>query len=452
MRFLRFIGILVASAAAARANPVLDTNAPLSRAAAVETALNQNTAIRKGQADLRAAYGIEVQLRSILVPKLTAGGDFNANDPSLVGQFPSPPNFPISSFIQFPTKNWAADVKVQESIYEGGRITSALRSAKLTREQALLNYQAVVADTLLNVRVAYDDTLLAAQEIAVNEASVKLLTHELDDARQRFEAGTAPQLNVLRAQVELANEQPKLIQARNTHRIAKNNLVNLLGYDVPSAALEEIPLQLTDSMEAGPVEWDLPSSVRRAMEKRPELGALRKTAGLRREDVATAKSGYKPSAQIFGGYEWQSYPYSDNLERDLSGWMAGAQVNWNLFDGASTRGKVIEAQARYDQAKLDVEESRRQIELDVRTAYSNLIEARESLESQKKTQEEAEEALRQAEARLGAGSGTQLDVLDAQTALTQARTTQIQALHDYSVARARLQRAIGDDMQIQGQK
>ena len=133
MRFLRFIGILVASAAAARANPVLDTNAPLSRAAAVETALNQNTAIRKGQADLRAAYGIEVQLRSILVPKLTAGGDFNANDPSLVGQFPSPPNFPISSFIQFPTKNWAADVKVQESIYEGGRITSALRSAKLTR-------------------------------------------------------------------------------------------------------------------------------------------------------------------------------------------------------------------------------------------------------------------------------------------------------------------------------
>src|SRR5581483_6380694 len=101
--------------------------------------------------------------------------------------------------------------------------------------------------------------------------------------------------------------------------------------------------------------------------------------------------------------------------------------------------------------QLDVEETRRNIELDVRTAYSNFIKAREVLDSQKTVQEEAEEALRQADVRLSAGTGTQLDVLDAQTALTQARTTQIQALHDYAVARARLQRAAGDDMQIEGQ-
>ena len=79
---------------------------------------------------------------------------------------------------------------------------------------------------------------------------------------------------------------------------------------------------------------------------------------------------------------------------------------------------------------------------------SNFIEAREVLESQKAVQEEAEEALRLAEARMAAGSSTQLDVLDAQTALTQARTTRAQALHDYSVARARLQRAVGEDMEI----
>jgi outer membrane protein TolC len=84
----------------------------------------------------------------------------------------------------------------------------------------------------------------------------------------------------------------------------------------------------------------------------------------------------------------------------------------------------------------------------VRTAYSNFIEAREVLESQQSVQEEAQEALRLAEARMAAGSGTQLDVLDAQTSLTQARTTQVQALHDYAVARARLQRAMGDDMEI----
>jgi outer membrane protein TolC len=97
---------------------------------------------------------------------------------------------------------------------------------------------------------------------------------------------------------------------------------------------------------------------------------------------------------------------------------------------------------------LDIDESGRQIELDVRTAYSNFIEAREVLESQKTVQEQAQEALRLAEARHKTGTGTQLDVLGAQTALTQARTTQVQALHDYAVARARLQRALGEDMEI----
>ena len=140
--------------------------------------------------------------------------------------------------------------------------------------------------------------------------------------------------------------------------------------------------------------------------------------------------------------------YENNLSSDLYGWTAGAQVSWSVFDSGLTRGKIIEARANYEKARLDVEESGRQIELDVRTAHSNFIEAHEVLESQKAVQAEAEEALRQAEARVTAGSATQLDVLNAQTALTQARTTQAQALHDYSVARARLRRAMGDDMEI----
>ena len=88
----------------------------------------------------------------------------------------------------------------------------------------------------------------------------------------------------------------------------------------------------------------------------------------------------------------------------------------------------------------------RQIELEVRTDYSSFIEAREVLESQQKVQEEADEALRLARARAEAGTGTRLDVLNAETQLTQARTTQVQALHDYDVARARFERAIGQDM------
>ncbi len=419
---------------------------PVSRAEAVDIALRQNSAILKGKTDLEAAHGVVVQLRSIAFPTLSAQGAYNAEQSSLVEQFPLPA--PFNNIVQFPNQNWNSDIRVQQSIYEGGRMTSAFRSAKLTRQQALLNYQTLLADTLLSVRVAYDDVLVAQQQIAVTEASVKLLTHELEDVRRRFQAGTVPQFDVLRAHVELANESPRLIQARNSYRIGKNNLLNLLGCTLPKTIWEDVPLELSDTLQASPLDIDLPAALARAVEKRPELAALRKAESLRREDVVRAKAGFKPSAQIFGGYQWQSLPYENNQGEDLSGWMAGAQISWNIFDFGLTRGKIMESQAHYERARLDVDETRREIELEVRTAWSNFIEAREVLESQKAVQEEAEEALRLAEARMAAGSSTQLDVLDAQTALTQARTTRAQALHDYSVARARLQRAVGEDMEI----
>lgn len=442
-----FLAVVAPWSAPAQTNPTGDTNLfaqPLSRADVIQIALRQNTAILKGKADLRASYGIEVQLRAVGLPQLTVNGGYNALEPSLIEGFPS---F-LSSYVQFPNQNWNADIKVQQSIYAGGRINSLFRSAKLTREQALLNYQTTLADTLLSVRIAYDDVLVAIQQMAVHESSVQLLTHELEDVQKRFAAGTVPQFDVLRAQVELANERPRLIQAKNDYRVGKDNLLNLLAVHLPKTIWEDVPLRLSGTLEARPYEIDLPTALARALEKRPELAALRKAQALRHEDLVNAKSGYKPNAQLYGGYQWQSLPYQSYLGSDLNGWIAGAQLSWNIFDGQLTRGKIMEAKARYEQAQLDVDDSGRKIELEVRTDYSNFIEAREVLDSQKLVVEQAEEALRLAEARHAAGTGTQLDVLSAQTALTQARTTRVQALHDYAQARSRLQRALGEDMEI----
>ena len=328
----------------------------------------------------------------------------------------------------------------------GGRIRSALRSAKLTQEQALLQFQAVVADTVLDVRLAYYDILLSAQQIVVQEASIGLLQKELEDTTRRFEAGTVPRFNVLRAEVEIANSRPKLIRAKNAHRIAKNNLAHLLGYPMPPGVWEDIPLTLTGKLEAEPYEVDLPPALAQALEKRPELGVLRKAASLRQEGIVTAKSGSKPTVALFGGYGARNSSFGDDFYRDVSGWTAGVQLNWDIFDGFLTKGKIRQATALHEKARAELDESTRRIELEVRTACSNFIEAREVLESQKKVQEQADEALRQATARSEAGSGTQLDVLNAQTALTEARTTRIQALRDYAAARARLERAVGQNI------
>jgi outer membrane protein TolC len=415
---------------------------PLSLLQCLNQALQQNASILKAKNDLEATQGVVIQTRAVALPQLTASGQYKYTDPDAIESFPVP-----GGFTQ-PNQNWNAGVQLVQSIYEGGKMVAALKAAGATKQEALAEYQTAVADTLLSVRLAYYDVLLAAQQITVHEASVKLLQSELEDQQSRFKAGTVPKFNVLRAEVAVANELPNLSQSRNNYRIAKNNLSNLLGYNLPRDIWEDVPLNLSDTLDAAPYEVNLPDAIQQALGKRSELLALRKTEELQQLNIVSAKSGYQPTVSVFAGYGWYNAQFTApvTLDHDINGWNAGAQLQWDIFDGMLTRGKVTQAKALYEKSKNNLVDESRQIELQVRTAYSDFIEAKEVLDSQQKVQEEADEALREARARAEAGTGTQLDVLDSETALTQARTTQIQALHDYDAARAKLQRAIGEDM------
>ena len=410
---------------------------PLALADAVNLALQRNPNILRAQKDLEVAQGVIVQTRAIAIPKIGLAGNYSAAQSTDVDTITTP-GFSFGN-----DQNWATQLKLVQSLYEGGRVLSALRVARLTKQRSMLDYQTAVANTVVEVQIAYYDVLLALQQITVQEASVELLTSELADTTRRYNAGTVPRFNVLRAEVELANARPKLIRARNSYRITKNNLVNQLGFSVPKEALEDIPLTLSGKLTADPYKIGLPQAIVLALERRTELESLRKTQALRKEDIVNAKSPYKPSLQAYGGYDVHNSVLSQDLTDEKYGWIAGVQMTWNFFDGQRTKGRIMEATALYERAGVELDDTSRRIELEVRTAFSYFIEADEVLKSQEKVLEEAEEALRLARARNEAGTGTQLDVLSAQTALTEARTTQIQALHDYSVARARLERAIG---------
>ena len=407
---------------------------PLSRKEALEIAARHNSALNKARADVAAAGGQSRQLRSTGMPRLRSDASFRANDRGSIESF---------GFVDAPAQNWSANAQVVQPLYEGGRITANRAQSRMVKEQAGANLGSTAANTALEVLTAYDDALLAAEQITVQEASIGLLGKELEDQKRRLEAGTAPRFNVLRAEVAVANAQPKLIRARNAYRIAKNNLVNLLGYDLPAAMWNEIPLKFADKLTAEPLSLTVEDALAYARAMRPELKSLTLAADIQREAVKAAKAGAKPAVNGFVGYGARNSAFTGDLSEEKSGWFAGAQLTWDLWDGDLTKGKVAEARAILERAEETIRETDRSISLEVRTAWANLEEFREVLESQKKVLEQAEEALRLAKARTEAGSGTQLEVLDAQTALTESRTTQIQALRDYSVARTRLDRSTG---------
>lgn len=440
--FALAIFLLNAAAQNSPTNLLADISRPLSLVDCLNVALQQNAAILKAQNNLQAQHGVVIQTRAVALPHLSASGNYMRTERSDIE------NFPVAGAPPLPDQNWNLGVQITQTIYSGGKTIAALRSASVTKKQAIAQYDTAVADALLAVRTAYYDVLLANQQITVHEASVNLLQKELEDQQNRYNAGTVPKFNVLRAEVAVANERPDLIRARNNYRIAKNNLSNLLGYNLPREVLEDVPLNLTDTLDSEPYQIHLPDAIQQALSQRSELVALREAEQLQKLNIVNARSGYQPTVSVFAGYGWKNTQFTDpsDLGYTLHGWNAGGQLSWDIFDGLLTHGKVVQAKAQYERSQTDLADQSRQIELQVRTAYSQFIEAKEVLDSQEKVQEEAEEALREANARQQAGTGTQLDVLDAETALTQARTTDVQALHDYDVARANLQRAIGQDM------
>jgi len=446
-----FRGLVAASMIFSAAEPIhaSSTNAipeSLKLQDCIDLALRQNPAILKAREEIRRNQGVIVEVRAQAVPQVTASGSYEAIDSHAIDQFPfsnSPGSNSVSTLFKNQEQPWTATIQVSQLVYAGGRVKAALRAAKLSDQIAAFGFQSAVADTILDVRKDFYQILLDEALVDVREQSVKLLEEQLHDAQSRFDVGSVPRFNVLRAEVELENAKPPLISAHNDLRISKEFLVKLLAIDASNQTNTFTPINFEGKLVYEHRDWDLAAALEQAIQHRPELLSADRQIEVARANVQVASSGYKPQASVFGNWGWHDYVFSDDTATARDGWTLGANVSWALFDGMLTHGKITEARAQLQEANLDYADTRRQVELEVRQAYSDYLQTLELIEAEKKTVEEATESLRLAEARFRAGTGTQLDVLSAQTALTEARSNEIQALHDYNVAIATLERVTG---------
>ncbi len=227
--------------------------------------------------------------------------------------------------------------------------------------------------------------------IVVQEESVNLLQNQLKDQQNRFEAGTVPRFNVLQAQVQLYNQIPQLIAARNNYRISVLQLAKTLGLDFNPARGIATPLRVSGDLTYIPRKIDL-------------------------------------LADANGGGEWLSNDLNSSFGDVSKGWLTTVTGSWPIFDSGMAWGKIQQQRAILSQQEITYDDDVRQVELEIQQAASNLLQNRELIQATEKNQETAEEAVRLAKARLDAGAGTQLDVLNAQVQLTTAQSTYLQAL------------------------
>jgi outer membrane protein len=318
-------------------------------------------------------------------------------------------------------------------------VGSAIKIAKFARDSSFYQLRDTVDRVIEEVRTEFYRVLLNKALIEVELETTELLRQELRDQQNRFEAGTVPRFNVLRAEVELANAQPALISARNNYRIAQYQLMKTLGLAyVPG--LTSAPLELVGELPYVPRKVDLSAAVAQALASRPFLAVQRATILSEEQQVRVARGGYLPTVSLVSGYDARNETGARSTSDAQDSWYAGVEGQWRIFDGFETRGKVKQALARLETARINYEDSVRQVELEVQQAVSSLQEAEELIESQRKNVEQATEALRLARERLSAGAGTQLEVLDARVALTRAQVTEVEARYRYNQALANLDR------------
>ena len=396
---------------------------------ALRYALENNFSIRQARERLREQEGLIIEVRAQALTNVTVEGNYTRND---------------KAFSSTEYQTWTIGLYARQLLYSGGGVDAALDAARVTREAALLDIQGVINDVLLQVRTRFADVLLNRQRIGVQEQSVALLEEQLQTVRNRFEAGSVSQFEVLTAEVALANAQPALISARNGFRIALDELRVVLGYQNNFVSdLHKIP-EFAGELVFAPVDYDLSESVLAARERRPELRRLEQLEKAREAGVVVARSDYLPEISLVAGYQGVKSRTSNSFSDTDTGWTAGVQGTWAIFDGARTRGRVAQARAQLNQARLSLSEQTLAVEVEVRRAISSLQEAAELAGAAEKVVGQATEALRLADVRYRNGAATQLDVLQARQALTEASLNRLEANYRHTVALATLRKAIAE--------
>ena len=324
-------------------------------------------------------------------------------------------------------------------IFTGGKLNGTIKQAKagyLISEQGL---QKAYNDMRSTVTNGYFDMLQADNMQKLGRESVDRLADHLKNVEAQYEVGVVAKVDVLRSQVELANAKQSLIKAENAYQIAEANLNKIVGLPM------DTQLKLDNILVYTPYDNDMQYCLDYAAKHRPELEQAKQQVEAAKGALRVAISGHMPQVAATASQSWKD----SNWPGDENGnWGVGVTVSMNIFDSGVTVSKIHGAEADLAKAHETYRDTVDAVNLDVRSNYLNLREAEKRIDTTKLAVSQAEEDYRIAQLRYMNGVGTNTDVLDAQVALTDAKTNYLQAMYDYNTCKTNLETAIGVPMQF----
>jgi outer membrane protein len=417
--------------------PPPDLSAPLPSAPgaltldeAIAKALDAQPEIRARLKDYEAARHRVDEALSPLLPQITAVSTATKSQAVIVQTTPSTGVTSVFTSNREFQQTFNAQLQFSQVLFDFGQNFAAVEAARKTADASLSDYENQRLQISDTVKEAYTNINLARHLIAVAQQSLDRAQLNLHSARGFYETGAQPFSSVTRAEVDVANAQVALIQARNAEEVARVALNSALAVPV------DAPTEVQDNLIYEPVSLDPAPLHAAALAQRPEYRQAKLRADASRATVTRMERSFLPTItgnSFFGGS-------TTSLNQ---AWAATLAMTWPLFDGGNTIAKLREAKANLGAAELRIKAAALTIAQQVEQARVNVREAAQRIEAAKTAVTSARENYRLAQGRFDVRVGTILELTDAQLALTQAQQTQAQALADYRIGLARLDLAIG---------
>jgi HAE1 family hydrophobic/amphiphilic exporter-1 len=414
---------------------------PLSRAEAVARALERNPTVKRSLADRDGLRGRAKQARADALPEVSVYGTFlRYQDPGFFNS-PNIDEFPpeiLQAFRPIASNLWDGYASMRQTLWSFS-LGKAIRAAGYAEHLGDENVRAARQDTALRAIFAYNAYLLALEQVKVAERVVRQKERQLEMSRNRRGAGVATDLEVLRFEVDLANARTTLLRLSGASDLARGDLNAVMVEPT------DRPIEPTDRLEFEDTLADQQAVVREAVASRPEVKAVAWNEKIYDEAIGIYKADMQPRLDFNGAFGWSVRETENFFEPNYKKWSLAVTLKVPVFDGWRTAGKV--AQARADRAKVGQDRVALEtlIDLEAKQAVDRLRVAASVFRSAELNVAQARRALDMTEANFRLGAATNLDVLDAQAALTQAEFSRVEALHAHANARAGLRYVMGQD-------
>src|ERR1043166_1854235 len=393
---------------------------------AVAVAQEHNSEILIAQKKVMAARGGFIEARSGYLPWLSSSGLYDKRQ--------------TQSETNLRQEDYNAIVKLAQNLYTGGAGASQVAIAQLNIAKANYDLQETISRVMMDVRIAFNELLLNRAKVRVHNDSVGVFEQELKSEQENFNAGIVGKLNVQRAEVALANEQPELFNAQTDLRNSDLRLAEILWVNVRPGA-QSPPFEIAGELQYRPNHADLNDCLARADANRPVIKTREKDIAIEDRQYVLDRSATRPRVRAVSGYEIYSERDPDVGPEFNYGGVVGINATWNIFDGFATKGRMQATRARREAAVQALAASRRPVASEVRSAFFDLQQADRVLEKETRNVQTADETLDMAKGNFAAGLGPQLDVLQAAADVARTRTTRLSAIYLHNVALARLAHA-----------